>query len=60
MITILVVLIIVGVILYLVNQVIPMPDWVRIVINVIAALFVILWLLQVVGVDTGIHLRLRG
>lgn len=46
MIELLVVLIIVGAILYLVNTVAPMPAWLKTVINVIAAVWVLLWILQ--------------
>ena len=57
MIQILVVLIIVGVILYVVNTVIPMVDWMKVVINAVAAIFVLLWLLQALGYGAGFHLR---
>ena len=46
---ILVVLVIVGVILYLVNSVIPMVPWMKTIINALAGIFVLLWLLQVFG-----------
>lgn len=42
----LVVLIIVGVLLWLVNQVIPMHDKIKLIINVLVILVVCLWLLQ--------------
>jgi len=58
MIALIVWLVIVGVCLYIVNTVVPMPEWIKTVINVIVALAVVLWLLEhVAGVSTGIHLR---
>lgn len=47
---IIIVLAIIGGLLYVVNRVIPMPAWMRTVINVIVAIVVILWLLNVFGV----------
>jgi hypothetical protein len=55
----LVVLVVVGLIVYLVNATIPMPPWMRTVINVVVMLFVVLWLLDVMGVVHGFHYRLR-
>jgi hypothetical protein len=52
MIEILVSLIILGVVLYLVNL-IPMPGWVKQVINVVAVLYVVLYALQLLGVWHG-------
>ncbi len=49
MISILIVLIVLGVALYLIDQ-IPMPAWVKTVINVLAILFICLWLLDAFGV----------
>ena len=53
MIELVVILIIIGVILYLVNTVIPMEPWVKTVINAVVALGVLLWLLQVFGLITS-------
>jgi hypothetical protein len=58
MISILVTLVIFGVILYVVNSVIPMPAWMKTLINVIAALGICLWLLDAFGLYST-HLRLR-
>jgi hypothetical protein len=49
-------LIIVGVVLYLINQVIPMDAKIKTIINVIVVLAVCLWLLQVFGL-LGTHIR---
>lgn len=49
MIGILVFLIIVGIIIYLVNTVIPLPGWMKTVINAIAIIFVLLYLLNAFG-----------
>jgi uncharacterized protein YhhL (DUF1145 family) len=59
MISMLVFAVVIGLILYLINTVIPMPDWFRTVINVIACLIVIIWLLQWIGFAGGPQLRLR-
>lgn len=45
---IIVVLILVGVALYLINM-IPMEGWIKTIIRVLMILFVVLWLLQVLG-----------
>lgn len=44
------ILLILGVVLYVINSVIPMESWVKKLINIIIALVVIIWLLQVTGV----------
>lgn len=49
-ISIIVVLIIVGVLLWLVNTYIPMARPIKTIINVVAVIFVILWLLSLFGV----------
>jgi hypothetical protein len=46
----LVVLVVIGVLLYLVNSLIPMDGRIRTIINVIVLLFVCVWLLNAVGV----------
>lgn len=56
LVSIIVSLILVGVLLYVVNDVIPMPDWVKKLINVIAMVVVLVWLLDVFGVY---HTNLR-
>ncbi len=54
MISILVVLVIAGVLLYLLNALIPMDPKFKMVINVLAALFLFLYCLQVLGVWSGL------
>jgi len=54
--SLLVFLIIVGVVLYLLNAVVPMAPPVKTVINVLACLFVFLYVLQSFGL---IHLNLH-
>ena len=49
MISILVTLVIIGVILWLVNTMIPMDQKLKTILNVVAILFVCLWLLSVFG-----------
>lgn len=58
MITILVALIVLGVCLYLINL-IPMDGTIKQVIRVIAILFVVLYLLQVLGLWSGLPNGLR-
>ena len=48
--TILIVLIVVGVILYLVNNYIPMDGKIKNILNVVVVLVVIGWLLKIFGV----------
>lgn len=50
-----VVLIIVGVLLWLLNAIVPMEPWVKTVINVVVALCVFIWLLQAFGLISGFH-----
>lgn len=47
--TIFVVLVIVGVCLYLINLYIPMDAKIKQILNVVAVIFVILWLLEAFG-----------
>jgi hypothetical protein len=49
--SLIVILIIIGVLLYLINAIIPMDDKIKLIINVVVVLVVCLWLLQLfVGV----------
>ena len=50
--TILIVLIVAGVILYIVNNYIPMDGKIKNILNVVVVLVVIGWLLKVIGVFT--------
>lgn len=60
LINLIVILALVGVGLWLVNTLIPMPVWVKKLINALAAVFVCLWVLQVFGLIGPLgHLRLR-
>jgi len=49
LISLLVVLIIIGVVLYLINSIIPMDANIKLIINVLVVLVVVLWLLQAFG-----------
>jgi len=49
----LVILVVVGVVLWLVNTLIPMDQKIKTVINVLVLLLVLLWLLEVFGVLSG-------
>ncbi len=48
--TIIIVLIVVGVLLWLVNNYIPMDGKIRSILNAVVVILVVLWLLQVFGV----------
>ena len=50
--TILIVLIVAGVILYLVNNYIPMDGKIKKILNAVVVLVVVVWLLKVFGVFT--------
>ena len=50
MIQLLVLLVIVGVVLYLINNYVPMAAPIKTIINVVVVLFVIVWLLRVTGI----------
>jgi hypothetical protein len=50
LISLVVVLIVVGVLLWLVNSYIPMDDKIKTILNVVVVIAVVLWLLQVFGV----------
>ncbi len=49
LISLVVVLIVVGVLLWLVNQYIPMDDTIKRIINIVVIVAVVLWLLQAFG-----------
>ncbi|MFO7613067.1 MAG: Thivi_2564 family membrane protein [Bacteroidales bacterium] len=57
-ITIVIVLIIVGVVLWLINTYIPMASAIKTILNVVVVIVVILWLLSVFGVFDSVNLRL--
>lgn len=50
LISLIVILIAVGVVLYLINTLIPMDAKIKQILNVVVVIFVVLWLLQVFGV----------
>ena len=50
LITLIIVLALVGLVLYFVNVRIPMPAWLKTCINVVAAICVVMFLLQAFGV----------
>jgi hypothetical protein len=50
MIQLLVVLVVIGVILYLVNNYVPMAAPIKTILNVVVVLFVCIWLLRALGV----------
>ena len=50
LITLVVVLIVVGVLLWLVNSYIPMDSKIKNILNIVVVIAVVLWLLQVFGV----------
>jgi len=48
--TILIVLVVVGVLLWLINNYVPMDRKIKNILNVVAVIVVVIWLLQVFGV----------
>jgi hypothetical protein len=58
-ISIIVVLIIAGVLLWLINTFIPMAGPIKTLLNVVVLIILILWLLQAFGIFSIGHLRLR-
>lgn len=58
MISALIVLIVVGVALWLVNQHVPMQPAFKTILNVVAILFLIIWLLSAFGI-VNVPMRLR-
>jgi len=51
-------LVVVGVLLWAVNELIPMPPKVKQVLNVVVVVFLVLWLLQGFNfIDAGLRLR---
>ena len=54
LISLVVVLIVVGVLLWLVNSYIPMDDKIKKILNVVVVIAVVLWLLAVFGVLGGL------
>ncbi len=61
LITLVVVLIVVGVALYLINQYIPMDSKIKSILNIVVVVVVVLWLLSAFGLfDSGPALRIGG
>jgi hypothetical protein len=54
LINIIIVLIVVGVLLWLINNYIPMDGKIKSILNAVVVIVVILWLLQAFGVLSGI------
>ncbi len=50
LVTVVIVLIVVGVLLWLINNYIPMAGPIKSILNAVVVIFVIIWLLQVFGV----------
>lgn len=53
--TILIVLVVAGLILYLVNNYIPMDRKIKSILNVVVVIIVIVWLLKVFGILTSLN-----
>jgi hypothetical protein len=54
LITVIIVLVIVGVILWLVNAYIPMDRKIKTILNVVVVILVVLWLLRAFGLLSGL------
>ena len=59
MISIIVMLIVVGVVLYLLNVLVPMDGRFKTAINVLVGLFLFLYILQALGIWSGSGINLR-
>jgi hypothetical protein len=59
MITVLIVLVVVGVCLYLVENYVPMSPPIKTVLRVLVVLILVVWLLQVFGITNLPAVRLR-
>ncbi len=55
LISIIVVLVVVGVILWLVQTYIPMAAPIKTIITIVVVLFLCIWLLRIFGIGTGIY-----
>jgi len=56
--TIVITIVVVGVILWAINQLIPMAGNVKNVLNVVVVVFLVLWILQGFGfINTGLRLK---
>lgn len=55
LITLIVVLVIVGVVLWLINTYVPMDPKIKTILNVVIVIAVVLWLLQAFGVLGSLH-----
>ena len=61
LINLVVVLVVIGIALYLINNYIPMASSIKTILNVVVVVFVCVWVLQAVGLWNGISgYRLRG
>jgi hypothetical protein len=59
LVTVIVVLIVVGVVLWLINNYLPMDGKIKSILNVVVVIVVVLWLLQAFGVLSsigGVHI----
>lgn len=53
-----VILVIIGVVLYVLNTVVPMDARIKTIVNAIVVVLVLLWVLEVFGLIGGVPLRL--
>ena len=59
--SLLITLIVVGVLLYMVNRYIPMASSIKTILNVVVVVFVCIWLLQSLGIVSGLpSIRVGG
>jgi hypothetical protein len=57
-ISVIIVLVVVGVILWLINTYIPMAGPIKTILNVVVIILVCLWLLSVFGVISGFNMKI--
>jgi len=53
--TIIIVLVVIGVVLWLINSYIPMEAWVKKLLNIIAVIFIVIWLLKAFGLFASLN-----
>lgn len=55
LITILLVIVVVGVLLWLINSYIPMQPTIKKILNIVVVVIVVIWLLKVIGVFSSLN-----
>jgi len=59
LITLALVIIVVGVLLWLVNTYVPMAGSIKTILNVLVIIFLVIWILSTLGLISGLNLKLK-